>query len=352
MSICYTKKRIITEHIEIHIEYQFWRKRMTRYLFIIEEEISMKWTKALLEKQGYQLKQTVTHKSYEQETKYQGVSLVVENGVPLIRFACFAEQEDWMGMAFSTRLGGISRGYLSELNLGWNRGDSPETVWENYEQICRALGVEAEKLVFSDQVHETTVEYVTEIQCAGAERRKKLVGVDGLYTDQKGITLATSYADCVPLFFADPVKKVVASSHSGWRGTVGQIGRITIEKMKERFACKPENILVLVGPSICQSCYEVSQDVREQFISIYSEEELTEILEDGKGSGKYQLDLWAACYHSIKKAGVPPENIQVSRICTCCQPDLLFSHRATQGKRGNLNGFIWINDTANVVPHR
>lgn len=316
------------------------------------KEDSMKWTEALLKKKGYQLKQTSTFKSYEQECGYHGVSLVVQDGVPLIHFACFAEQTDWMGMAFSTRLGGISTGCLSEMNLGWNRGDSPETVWENYDRISQALGIEAEKLVFSDQVHETTVEYVTESQCAGVERRKKLVGVDGLYTDQEGIILATSYADCVPLFFADPVKKVVASSHSGWRGTVGQIGRITIEKMKERFDCKPENILVLVGPSICQSCYEVSQDVREQFTSLYSEDALAEILEDGRTTGKYQLDLWAACYHSIKKAGVPPEHIQVSRVCTCCQPDLLFSHRATQGKRGNLNGFIWINDPAKVVPHR
>lgn len=301
----------------------------------------MKWTETLLKQQGYELKQSTTQKSYEQETGYHGVSLVVQDRVPLIRFSCFAEQEDWMGMAFSTRLGGASTGHLAEMNLGWNRGDTPETVWKNYERICQALRVETEKLVFSDQVHETVVEYVTESQCAGAERRKKLVGVDGLYTDQKGITLATSYADCVPLFFADPVKKVIASSHSGWRGTVGQIGRITIEKMIERFACKPENILALVGPSICQRCYEVSQDVRERFAAVYSEEELAEILEDGRAEGKYQLDLWAACYYTIKKAGVPPENIQVSRVCTCCQPDLLFSHRATQGKRGNLNGFIW-----------
>lgn len=305
----------------------------------------MKWTEALLKKQGYQLRQTTTHKSYEQETRYHDVSLVVQDGIPLIRFACFEEQSDWMGMAFSTRLGGISTGHLAEMNLGWKQGDSHETVWKNYERICQALGVEMERLVFSDQVHETAVEYVTESHCAGTEGKKKLVGVDGLYTDRHGITLATSYADCVPLVFADPVTRVIASSHSGWRGTVGQIGRITIEKMVKRFDSKPENILVLVGPSICQNCYEVSQDVRDAFSSVYQEEELEEILENGVAEGKYQLDLWAACYHTIKKAGVPPENIQVSRVCTCCQPDLLFSHRATQGKRGNLNGFIWLKDT-------
>lgn len=301
----------------------------------------MKWTESLLNQHGYQLTQTSAHKSYERETRYQNVSLVVQEGIPLLTFACFEEQRDWMGMAFSTRLGGISEGCLAELNLGWNRGDSPDVVRENYRRICPALGINEESLVFSDQVHDTVVEYVTESHQAGANFEKKLTGVDGLCTDQKGITLATSYADCVPLFFADPVKQVIASSHSGWKGTVGQIGRKTIEHMEKRFGCQPEHMLALVGPSICQECYEVSQDVMDQFATVYSAEELSEIAAPGVAEGKYQLDLWAACYHTIKRAGVPAENIQVSRICTCCQPELLFSHRATQGHRGNLNGFIW-----------
>lgn len=303
----------------------------------------MKWTELLLNQHGYQVTQTNTHKSYERETRFQDVSLVVHKGIPLLTFACFEEQRDWMGMAFSTRLGGISEGCLAELNLGWNRGDSAATVKENYRRICQALGRNEESLVFSDQVHDTVVEYVTEAQQAGKNLEKKLTGVDGLCTDREGITLATSYADCVPLFFADPVRHVIASSHSGWKGTVGQIGRKTIALMEKRFGCQPEHILALVGPSICQNCYEVSQDVMDQFAAVYSAEELSEIAMPGVVEGKYQLDLWAACYHTIRKAGVPAEKIQVSRVCTCCQPRLLFSHRATQGQRGNLNGFIWRN---------
>lgn len=301
----------------------------------------MHWTESLLKQHGYALKQTATQKSYERETRYQDVSLTVQEGIPLLTFACFKEQRDWMGMAFSTRLGGRSEGCLAELNLGWNRGDSPATVRENYRRICQALGVDAESLVFSDQVHDTVVEYVTETQRAGKYLEKKLTGADGLYTDREGLTLATSYADCVPLFFADPVRHVIASSHSGWKGTVGQIGKITVEQMEKRFGCQPEHIIVLVGPSICQACYEVSQDVIDQFAAVFTSEELSEIAVPGVVEGKYQLDLWAACYRTLQKAGVLPENIQVSRICTCCQPELLFSHRATQGKRGNLNGFIW-----------
>lgn len=289
----------------------------------------------------YHLKQNVTNKFYEQETRYQGVSLIEQRGIPFITFECFEKQRDWMGMAFSTRLGGISRGYLAEMNLGWNRGDSPETVQKNYQLICEALDVPTESLVFSDQVHETTVEYVTKQHCAGTLLEKKLTGVDGFYTDQDGITLATSYADCVPLFLADPVTRVIASSHSGWRGTVGQIGMTTVRQMEKQFGCQPKNILVLIGPSICQNCYEVSEDVVDQMATVYTEVELSNIADTGASPGKYQLDLWAACYYTMRKAGVPPENIQVSRVCTCCQPDLLYSHRATQGQRGNLNGFIW-----------
>ncbi len=301
----------------------------------------MVWTEEKLQKQGYSIIQTEAGKLYERETEYRGVALVVQNGVPLLTFACFEGQQDWMGMAFSTRLGGISKGYLAEMNLGWNRGDTQETVQENYRLLCKGLGVDAERLVFSDQVHETTVEYVTEELCAGIDLQKKLMGVDGLYTDQTDVILATSYADCVPLFFADPVRRIIASSHSGWRGTVGQIGLRTIEQMQQRFGCNPRDIIALIGPSICRNCYEVSEEIIPQFAAVYNESELSDIVEPGAAEGKYQLDLWAACYHTMKKAGILPENIQVSGICTCCHQDLLFSHRASQGRRGNLNGFIW-----------
>lgn len=301
----------------------------------------MDWTWEMLQAKGFALEQKMGNKIYARETCFRKVSFDIRAGVPLLRFECFEECRDWMGMAFSTRLGGWSEGYLAEMNLGWNRGDTKETVQRNYRKICQGLQLDAEKLVFSDQVHETTVEYATEQHCASAGMEKKLKAVDGLYTDIPGLVLATSYADCVPLFFADPVHRVIASSHSGWKGTVGQIGKCTLEAMGRRFGARPEDMVVLIGPSICQDCYEVSEGVAEQFRKVYTEPELAEILEPGKECEKYQLDLWAACYFSLTKAGVLPEHIQVSGICTCCHSDLLYSHRATEGKRGNLNGFIW-----------
>ena len=173
--------------------------------------------------------------------------------VPYLHFHSF-DQQEWLQLTFSTRLGGISEGYLSTLNLGWDRGEPRENVCENYRRYCASIGSKAEKLVLSDQVHETTVRYVDERFCAGIEIEKKLKGVDGMFTDIPELLLATSYADCVPLFFCDPVKRIIASSHSGWKGTVAGIGAETIRKLQE-MGCQTEDIHVLIGPSICQKCY-------------------------------------------------------------------------------------------------
>lgn len=302
------------------------------------------WTGEQVEQQFGMTKWGAEQKStkqYARETKKQKTTLQIHAGVPFLSFSIFEEEADWMGMAFSTKLGGISQGYLAEMNFGWNRGDDDETVRENYRIMSKALQIAPERLVFSDQVHDTKVEVVTEKMAAGDKIEKHLVGVDGMITEEEELVLATSYADCVPLFFADPVHKVVASSHSGWRGTVGEIGAKTIKRMQQEFGSEPGDIRCLVGPSICQDCYEVSEEVAEAFRAVYEPSLWDEILAPGKMPGKYQLDLYAACYETLKKAGALPEHIQVSGVCTCCHSSILFSHRATAGKRGNLNGFIW-----------
>lgn len=267
-----------------------------------------------------------------------------QGGMPLLRFQAGQEQE-WMQLAFSTRLGGVSRGHLFSLNLGWERGESRENVCENYRRVCEALGADYRRLVFTDQVHETTVLYAGEELCAGENLEKRVSGVDGIYTDIPGLVLATSYADCVPLFFWDPVHRLIAASHSGWRGSVSKIGQRTLEKLQQRGSAL-QDIHVLIGPSICQDCYEVSRDVAEQFYHAYPVQEHGQILAEGRvteeGEQKYQLDLWAANWCQLKRAGVSPENIHLSGVCTCCNHELLFSHRATGGRRGNLNGFIGI----------
>ena len=260
--------------------------------------------------------------------------------IPVIRFSAYREMP-FINAAFSTRFGGISQGALGELNLGFSRGDTAETVEKNYEIFCRAIHVNMDNLVLSDQIHDTKVSYVTKKDACNGILRKKLQGVDGIYTDQKGICLATSYADCVPLFFVDPVRRIIASSHSGWRGTVGKIGAKTVAAMERKFCSKREDLIAVIGPSICQECYEVSSDVIAAFENAYSEEQMAQIsfCSDPERQ-KYQLDLWAANYLQLIEEGLFPQHIHVAGICTCCNDKLLFSHRASKGRRGNLNGFL------------
>lgn len=262
--------------------------------------------------------------------------------VPVLRFHAFDEMK-FVNAAFSTRFGGISTGHLSELNLGFGRGDSDETVRQNFSLFCESMGVSSQTLVLSDQVHDTELAVVDEKDTCRSVIKKRLKGVDGLLTAQSDVCLATAYADCVPLLFADPVRKAVAASHSGWKGTVKRIGEKTVKKLQESFGSRPEDIVVVIGPSICQSCYEVSREVIDAFCRSYRKESVEKFAYcTNEAAGKYQLDLWKANQIQLQEAGLLPEHIHLSGICTCCHPKLLFSHRASGGKRGNLNGFISI----------
>lgn len=243
---------------------------------------------------------------------------------------------------FTTRYGGVSEGMFSKLNLSFTRGDVKESVEENYRRIAEAMGVPYEKIVCSDQTHTTNVRVVTQADAGtGIIRPKDYTDVDGLITNVPEITLATFYADCVPLYFVDPVHHAIGLSHSGWRGTVARMGKCTLEAMRREYGTKAADVYCAIGPSICQDCYEVSEDVAVQFEEAFSGHE-SEILLN-KGNGKYQLDLWKANEIVLLEAGVKPEHLAVTDVCTCCNPELLFSHRASHGKRGNLGAFLCLN---------
>lgn len=241
---------------------------------------------------------------------------------------------------FSTRLGGVSEGIYASMNLSFTRGDEESRVFENFDRIGRILGISREQFVLSHQTHTDNIRIVTR-EDAGCGLTKPLAyeNVDGLITKEKGLVLATFYADCVPIYLADPVKEVIGLCHSGWKGTVKEIGAKTVRMMQETFGCNPADIHGAIAPSICQECYEVSGDVIEEIQKTFQE---TKDLFYQKPNGRYQLNLWKACEQTLLKAGLKPENIEVTDICTCCNPDYLFSHRASQGKRGNLGAFLML----------
>ncbi|MBO5259968.1 MAG: peptidoglycan editing factor PgeF [Agathobacter sp.] len=260
--------------------------------------------------------------------------------LPLLHFPLL-EKQDFVGHCFTTREGGVSQGIFSSLNLSFTRGDEKEAVLENYNRLAEALGVKAEQFVCSHQTHTTNVRRVGKIDCGtGVSRPLTYEDVDGLITNEPGVVLSTFYADCVPLYFVDPVHKAIGLSHSGWRGTVGRMGQKTLEAMNAAFGTDPKDVYATVGPSICQDCYEISRDVAEEFMKEFPGHE-AEILWQ-KSEEKFHLNLWKCNEIVLTEAGILPEHLAVTNLCTCCNPKLLFSHRASQGKRGNLGAFLFI----------
>lgn len=241
--------------------------------------------------------------------------------------------------AFTTRLGGVSEGMYAKMNMSFSNGDKRENVLTNYRRICSAVNIDINKLVLSQQTHTNNVRIVTEQDIGkGIFKERDYTDVDGLITNIPGVALVTQYADCTPLLFCDPVKKVVATSHAGWRGTVSEIGKVTVEKMQQHFGCNPKDIIAAIGPSIGVCCYEVD-DLVYTPLSKIDYLDIEKIITK-KENGKYMLNLWETNRQILINAGVKAENIDVTDLCTNCHPDIFHSHRFTGGKRGNLAAII------------
>lgn len=270
----------------------------------------------------------------------QHMKINENKGVTYLTYPAFEKFPEFYH-GFSTRLGGVSKGIYSSMNLSFTRGDEEEAVLENYRRIADAIGFSMEGIVCSDQTHTVHIRQVTEADKGkGVLQKKDYTDIDGLITNVPGITLTTFYADCVPLFFLDPVNKAAGLAHSGWRGTVGRMGEKMVKAMKDAFGSEPENLYAGIGPSICQDCYEVSADVADRFREEFQGYEEDAGLLYKTKPGKYQLNLWKANEIVLTEAGILREHISFPGICTCCNPEYLFSHRASQGKRGNLCAFL------------
>ncbi|MGB8454759.1 MAG: peptidoglycan editing factor PgeF [Anaerocolumna sp.] len=269
--------------------------------------------------------------------------MITDKTAPYLTFPCLSGI-DFIKHGFSTRLGGISEGIYESMNLGFSNGDEPGRVRENYERISESIGFGLEAIVTSDQVHNTEIRLVTaEDKGKGVLKKRDYKGIDGLITKEAGIMLATYYADCVPLYIIDIKNHAIGLSHSGWRGTVKRMGQATLKAMEKHFGTDAADVVALIGPSICGDCYEVSQDVADAFRKEFNEYQLNDIFTD-KGNEKYLLNLWETNRHVFLDAGVRPVNIHISEVCTSCNSSLLFSHRATGGKRGTLAAFLMLTE--------
>lgn len=262
--------------------------------------------------------------------------------VPYLTYNSLSEI-NFINHAFSTRLGGVSEGEFTSMNMAFNRGDNPENVTENYKRICKSAGFDFDSLTASAQDHNTFVRAVTsENKGVGIYKPRDLQSVDALVTNEKGVTLVTYYADCTPLFFVDIKQKAIGLAHAGWRGTVGRIGEKVVKKMTELYGTNPADIIAAIGPAISVCCYEVDKPCADNFYALSDLDSSRFVFP--KDNGKYMIDLLETNRQILVAAGVKNENITVSDVCTNCNCELLWSHRATKGKRGTMSAFMCIVD--------
>lgn len=237
---------------------------------------------------------------------------------------------------FSSRKEGTSSGIFTSLNLGVHTMDEPESVQHNFELFCRDISVDPQHLVVPQQVHGTSVRTV------GAEDRGKglfsdgLSETDALVTNCPGVALAAFYADCTPILLFDPVGRVIAAVHSGWRGTAGKIVQQAVSVMRKQFGSSSKNILAALGPSIKQCHFEVDEDVYLEFLCRFRGMAERCMIQK---NGKYYIDTDSLNVHSLLEMGLLQENISVCRLCTYCEQDLFYSHRR-EGETGRMCAVI------------
>ncbi|MHC1725190.1 MAG: polyphenol oxidase family protein [Syntrophobacteraceae bacterium] len=225
-----------------------------------------------------------------------------------------------------TRHGGVSRPPFESLNAAWSNGDAPEAVLENLGRIRRSLGLK--KLVSSRQFHGDTITFIEGSDGLVSwredhEQASLLVAPpgDALATDQAGMGLIIKIADCQSILLVDPKKRVIANVHSGWRGSVLNIGGKTVEDLKKRYGCDPSGMLAAVSPSLGPCCAE--------FVNY--RDELPPELWDFRVRPDY-FDFWAITRSQLTAAGIPGSNIEFAQRCTVCEKKDFFSHRGERAK--------------------
>lgn len=263
----------------------------------------------------------------------QNITYVHENGIEYIQFNNLKKYSDMLIHCFTTRHGGVSEGEYKSLNMAFNKSDKRENVEENYKRIAGALGIKTENMVLSNQIHENKIRIVTDSDRGkGIHKKSDIIGFDGLMTNSTEVALVTFYADCVPVFLFDPVKRVISLVHSGWRSTLKEISKEAVIKMKEVFSCDPCDIEVAIGPSIGQCCFEVGEEVYMEFISTF--EWCGGFCK--KVGEKWFIDLPPIIKRTLEMEGIRDSKITIGGICTKCNNDIFFSHRGDNGKTGTL----------------
>ncbi len=247
-------------------------------------------------------------------------------------------QVAFISHAFSTRLGGVSKDAYTSLNLGRNPCFHKEEILENYRLFSDAIDIPVEHMVLSDQVHRDRIHIASASDCGkGILKNSDILETDGFITNETGVALVTFYADCTPVLIVDPVKRAIASVHSGWRGTRLKIAQKAILKMQKTYGSNPKDLLCATGPSIKQCHFEVGIEVYEEFYNTFGAfaKECTKFKNE-----KCYIDTDRLIVQSLTEIGVLQDNISVCPDCTYCGKDTLYSHRGDQGNTGRMCAVI------------
>ncbi|OPH47526.1 multicopper polyphenol oxidase [Paenibacillus ferrarius] len=269
-----------------------------------------------------------------------------ENRPVLFTIASWLEQFSEITAGFTSRHGGVSMEPFSTLNCGLHVNDVSDHVVKNRALIAEALEQPFEAFTYAEQVHGNEV-VVVSAQDRGRGRTSRVEAIqakDGFITKERGIVLCAQFADCVPLYFYDPVQRVVGLAHAGWKGTVLNISMATISLMTHTFGSQPSDIYAAIGPSIGACCYEVDTVVASRVQEVL--EGTLDAPEEGapilvaKENGKYMLNLQELNRKLLRQAGILSSHIEVSQLCTSCNTDQFFSHRKEGGATGRMIAWI------------
>ena len=241
--------------------------------------------------------------------------------------------------AFCTRRGGVSEAPWEGLNVGFLVGDHRQKVLQNLTLAARAFAVPEERLVLMGQVHGDRIRILD----GGPLPSEPLPECDGLITDRPGVALGIRTADCVPVLFVDPVRRVIGVAHAGWRGTALGIAAAMADLFERRFGSRRGDLRAAIGPAIGPCCYQVDAPV---VAALSSGWDASTFLKPCREEGRWMLDLAAANRLQLIEGGLSPRNIDVAGQCTACRPDLFFSHRGESGRTGRLLNLLMLNGNA------
>ena len=251
------------------------------------------------------------------------VSHIKDNDNEYLQFKRLEKYKDILTHAYSV---GIDKNYRTfKANREALEIRDYEKNVNNYKELCKAIKLNSDNLIKANQAHTDNILCVDKF-----EKNEKIDTIeksDGLITNTKGIVLATTNADCILLLFFDPVKKVIANVHSGWKGTLQRISEKTVGKMVENYGCKPKDIIVCICPSIRKCHFEVGKDVKELFFNEFKNlENINEFIINKEN--KWFIDTVLINKLILKKVGILEENIEDSNICSVCNKDMIHSYRA------------------------